>query len=67
MTDNLTRLPDWIKRIGKKFFVLKTMEPLKCSNCGVTWYPRIMRTGEIILPGTCPDCRTKAYRKKRDN
>ena len=65
MTDKLISLPDWIRKLGKKFFVLRTMKPLVCANCGTEWYPRIKRTGEIILPGSCPVCRTAAYRKKR--
>jgi len=61
----LVSLPDWIKKWGKKFFAIKTMKPLRCSGCGVEWYPRILRSGEIIIPGTCPNCRTAAWRKKR--
>jgi len=65
MDKELVSLPGWIIKYGKKFYVLKTMLPLRCENCLVEWYPRIERSGEIIIPGTCPNCRTAAWRKKR--
>lgn len=65
----LIPLPNWIVQTFTvrfvKFMVQKSMKPLYCSNCGAKWYPRIKRDGEIVLPGTCPNCRTKAWRKKR--
>ena len=69
MTDELIPLPKWIMLTGKqghlKYSVPMKLIPLKCANCLTEWYPRIERSGEIIIPGTCPHCRTKAWRKKR--
>lgn len=69
MADKLIPLPNWIVQTftvrSVKFKVQKSMKPLYCSNCGVEWYPRIERDGEVKIPGTCPVCRTKAWRKKR--
>jgi len=66
MESKLTPLPGWFRKHGKKFFVVADIEALHCTNCGTDWFPRILRTGEVVLPGTCPNCRTAAYRKDRD-
>lgn len=69
MESDLIPLPKWIIITGKvghlTYSVPMKLMPLKCTNCNVEWYPRIKRDGEIIIPGTCPYCRTKAWRKKR--
>lgn len=72
MTDKLTPLPDWIQVVVHsktwklvKYKASKLLKPLCCTNCKYKWFPRIKNDGTIIIPGTCPSCRTKAWRKIR--
>jgi len=61
----LTALPDWIHYNTKNDFYYVRLLPLKCNNCDHEWYPKIKCGGVLLIPGTCPVCRTKAWRTIR--
>jgi len=68
LPDNLlTPLPDWIipNTENDDHHIRFSLKPLYCTNCKHTWYPKIKIDGTILVPGTCPVCRTKAWRKIR--
>ena len=55
------------KKLNKKKNTTVIVEQLECNRCHYTWYPRISRNGQTVIPKSCANvlCKSPYWNKER--